>query len=80
MKVRTSVTISSELLTGAKLFGRRSEIIENALREYLERKKLEKREAKELDILNQIAKEQGDEILENLEYQTDIWNEANFTE
>jgi metal-responsive CopG/Arc/MetJ family transcriptional regulator len=80
MKVRTSVTISSELLIEAKFFGKRSEIIENALREYLERKKFEKREAKELDILNRIAQEQGDEILENLEYQADIWNEANFTE
>jgi Arc/MetJ-type ribon-helix-helix transcriptional regulator len=77
MKVRTSVTISSELLVEANFFGKRSEVIEKALREYLEKKK---RETKEIDILNRIAKEQGDEILENLEYQVDIWNEANFTE
>jgi Arc/MetJ-type ribon-helix-helix transcriptional regulator len=77
MKVRTSVIISSELLVEANFFGKRSEVIEKALREYLEKKK---RETKEIDILNRIAKEQGDEILENLEYQADIWNEANFTE
>jgi Arc/MetJ-type ribon-helix-helix transcriptional regulator len=77
MKVGTSVIISSELLVEANFFGKRSEVIEKALREYLEKKK---RETKEIDILNRIAKEQGDEILENLEYQADIWNEANFTE
>jgi metal-responsive CopG/Arc/MetJ family transcriptional regulator len=77
MKVRTSVTISSDLLIEAKTFGKQSEIFEKALREYIQRRK---REQKEIEILNKIAKEQNYEILENLEYQADIWNEANFTE
>jgi len=39
-----------------------------------------KRNEREMEILNRIAEEQREEILENLEYQVDIWNEENFSE
>ena len=60
------------------------EFVETALRDLVERKKRQQKpkltREEEIEILNRIAKEQGAEILENLEYQADIWNEEIFTE
>lgn len=87
-KVETTITISKELLKEiddfAKDFDDRSECVEKALEEYVERHRQQKKkvlsEEEEIAILNRIAEEQKEEILETLEYQVDIWNEENFTE
>lgn len=87
-KVKTSVTISKNLLKEvdilAKDFRSRSEFVETVLRDLVERRRRRKKpkltDEEEIAILNRIADEQGEEILENLEYQIDIWNEEIFTE
>ena len=80
MKVETTIAIESDLLErvedAAKNFQSQSEVFENALREYLpklsvKRKRKLSRE-QEIEILNRIAVEERDEILENLEYQADL--------
>lgn len=78
-KVKTSVTISKDLLKEidnfAKDFRNRSECVEKALREFVERKRQQQKprltREQEIAILNRIADEQREEILETLEYQTD---------
>lgn len=88
-KVKTTITIEADLLeqvkNAAKGFRNQSEVVEKALREYLPKLKLKPPKQKltrkeEIAILNRIAVEQREEILENLEYQADIWNEEIFTE
>ena len=79
-KVKTSVTISKELLeevdSFAKDFRNRSEFVERVLRDFVERKRLQQKprltREEEMAILNRIAEEQGKEILENLEFQADL--------
>ncbi len=89
MKVETTISIEADLLeqvkNAAKDFRSHSEVFERALREYLP--KLKQKPAKrkltreeEIEILNRIGTEQREEILETLNYQADLWNEANFTE
>lgn len=81
MKVETTITIEADLLeqvkNAAKDFRNNSEVFEIALREYLP--KLKQKPAKrkltreeEIEILNRIATERREEILENLEYQIDL--------
>lgn len=87
-KVKTTVTIPKDLLNEvdifAKEFRNRSEFVETALRDLVERKKKQQKpkltRKEEITILNRIAVEQREEILENLEFQADIWNEEIFTE
>jgi metal-responsive CopG/Arc/MetJ family transcriptional regulator len=71
MKVRTSVTISSELLLKLnELAGkRRSEIIETALQDYFQKKSRQERDKRELEIINKNAKALNKEALDVLEYQ-----------
>ena len=87
-KVKTTITIPKDLLTEVDVFAKdyrnRSEFVETALRDLVERKRQQQKpgltEEEEIAILNRIAVEQREEILENLEYQVDIWNEEIFTE
>jgi metal-responsive CopG/Arc/MetJ family transcriptional regulator len=87
-KVKTTITIPKDLLNEvdvlAKDFRNRSEFVETALRDLVERKKRQQKPKltrdEEIAILNKIAVEQREEILETLEYQVDIWNEEIFTE
>ncbi len=87
-KVKTTITIEADLYeqvkNAAKDFPSRSEIYERALREYLPKlnqkppkQKLTREE--EIELMNRYADEHREELLENLEYQVDIWNEEIFT-
>lgn len=79
-KVKTTVIIPKDLLKEvdnlAKDFRNRSEFIEKALREFVERKNRQKKtkltREEEIAILNRIAEDQREEILENLEFQADL--------
>ncbi|HXH70310.1 MAG TPA: type II toxin-antitoxin system CcdA family antitoxin [Pyrinomonadaceae bacterium] len=79
-KVKTSVTISKDLLKEvdnfAKDFRNRSEFVETALRDLVERKRQQQKpkltREEEIAILNRIAVEQREEILENLKIQADL--------
>jgi len=55
------------------------ELIERVIDEYAKMMR-RKRNEREIEILNRIAEEQREEILENLEYQVDLRNEEIFTE
>ena len=83
-EIKVSIPISFELLKKIDNFAKARkentvELIERALEDYVNAMR-QKRDAREIEILNRIAEEQGAEILENLEYQADIWNEEVFTE
>ncbi len=79
-KVKTTITISKDLLNEvdiyAKDYGNRSEFVETALRDLIERKRRQQKpkltKEEEIEILNRIALEQRKEILENLEIQADL--------
>ena len=79
-KVKTTVTIPKDLLNEVDIFAKdfrsRSEFVEAALRDLVERKKRQQKtkltREEEIFILNQIATEQREEILENLEIQADL--------
>lgn len=79
-KVKTTVTIPKDLLSEVDIFAKdyrnRSEFVETALRDLVERKKRQQKpkltREEEIAILNRIAKEQHEEILENLEIQADL--------
>ena len=88
-KVKTTITIEADLLeqvkNAAKGFRNQSEVVEKALREYLPKLKQKPSKRKltreeEIELMNRYADEHREEILENLEYQVDIWNEEIFTE
>ena len=88
MKVETTITIEADLLkqveVAAKDFHSNSEVFEKALLQYLPKlnQKAQKRKLtreEEIEILNRIGIERREEILENLEYQIDLWNAGNFT-
>lgn len=87
-KVKTTITIPKTLLNEVDIFAKdyrsRSEFVETALRDLVERKRRQQKpkltQEEEITILNRIAVEQQEEILETLEYQVDIWNEEIFTE
>lgn len=87
-KVKTTITIPKDLLNEVDIFAKdyrsRSEFVETALRDLVERKRRQQKpkltQEEEIAILNRIADEQREEILETLEYQVDIWNEEIFTE
>ena len=73
MKEKTSVTLSPDVLSGIdRLAGARmsrSAFIERVLREYLTAQARAKRNARELELLNQAADELGAEIEDALTYQ-----------
>lgn len=76
MKVKTSITLSSELLkTVDKLLGangNRSRLVEKALRAYLLERERQKRDAKDLATLNQKAEKLNEEARDVLNYQVDV--------
>lgn len=80
MKVKTSITISADLLEKIEQIakeknGKRSEIIEQGMSEFVARKVQKKKpkltEAQEIELINRFADEHREEILETLEYQID---------
>jgi metal-responsive CopG/Arc/MetJ family transcriptional regulator len=76
MKVKTSITLSEELIKSIdELFGgqkNRSEFIENAVREYIERQVQVERDLKDIDILNKKADKLNKEAEDILSYQIDL--------
>ena len=75
MKVKTSVTISEELLRRLdRLLVKgesRSAVLERALREYLANRNRRHRDAKDLEILNSRADELNEEAHDVLDYQVE---------
>ncbi|MGQ9571112.1 MAG: ribbon-helix-helix domain-containing protein [Thermodesulfovibrionales bacterium] len=73
MKVKTSITLSAELIQSIdELFGgrkNRSEFIEKAVRDYVERQTQIKRDLRDLDILNKNADKLNREAEDVLHYQ-----------
>ncbi len=76
MKVRISITLSEDLLRSIDTFsgGRknRSELIEKALRDYLDRQARTKRDLEDLAILNKKAATLNREAEDVLSYQADV--------
>jgi len=73
MKVKTSITLSADLLTAidnqTDSFKNRSDFIEAAVRTFLAQRQREAREARDLAIINERADRLNDEAAEVLEYQ-----------
>jgi metal-responsive CopG/Arc/MetJ family transcriptional regulator len=76
MKVKTSVTLSQDLLEQLDRTlsrgGNRSAALEQALREYLANRNRRKRDARDRQILDARADELNDEALDVLEYQGEV--------
>ena len=76
MKIKTSITISEEILgsvdkyTGEK--GNRSEFIEKAIRSYINQLIREEKNTKDLEILNNNAERLNQEAEEVLMYQVEL--------
>jgi len=82
-EIKVSIPISFDLLKKIDSVAKEQkentvELIERIIAEYAKLMR-QKRNEREIEILNRIAEEQREEILENLEYQVDIWNEEKFT-
>ena len=75
MKVKTSVTLSSSTIAAIdELAGSgtpRSRIVEEAVMEYVERRRRQVREARDLKILNRAARRLNHEVADILEFQTE---------
>ena len=76
MKVKTSVTLSEEILAEVDRLlergGSRSAVLEQALREFLASRKRRRRDAQDLRILNSRAEELNEEALDVLDYQVEM--------
>ena len=76
MKIKTSITLSEELIQSIdELFGgriNRSEFIEKALKDYVERQIQRKKDLQDLDILNKKADKLNKEAVDVLSYQTGL--------
>ncbi len=76
MKVKTSITLSEDLIQSIDAFsgGRknRSELIEEAVKDYLERQRRMKRDLEDLAILNKKADKLNKEAEDVLAYQADL--------
>jgi metal-responsive CopG/Arc/MetJ family transcriptional regulator len=76
MKIKTSITISEELLESInRMFGKqknRSEFIERAVWDFIERQKQKRRDMKDFDILNNKADELNREAEDVLSYQVEL--------
>ena len=76
MKIKTSITISDTVLkeidkiVGKK--GNRSDFIEHAIEDCLEKRKREKRNKKDLELINQNAEALNMEAEDVLSYQVDM--------
>ncbi len=73
MKIKTSVTISDDVLKAVDTFSgpksNRSEFIETAVRRFIEHLRRERRNAQDLEIINRRSKRLNREASEVLEYQ-----------
>jgi metal-responsive CopG/Arc/MetJ family transcriptional regulator len=72
MKVKTSVTLSEDLLEAVDALARsssRSEVIEHAVRDYLAARARAARDARDLEILNRLADAYNTETADLLTYQ-----------
>ncbi len=73
MKMKTSITLSEEIveeldrITGEG--SNRSQMIERAVAEFIERQSRQMRETRDLEIMNRLAEELNDEIDDVLLYQ-----------
>lgn len=76
MKVKTSITISEDLIQSIDaLWGgqkNRSELIEEALRDYLERQARMRRDQEDIVIINKKADKLNREAKDVLSYQADL--------
>ncbi len=76
MKVKTSITLSEEVLreidARATRYGSRSEFIETALLAFIAQMAREERNAQDLAIINRLAKRLNKEAADVLAYQIDI--------
>jgi metal-responsive CopG/Arc/MetJ family transcriptional regulator len=76
MKVKTSITLSAELLRRidalASQYGTRSALIEQAVREFLAAQAKRTREAQDLEILNRRARALNAEAEDVLSYQVEL--------
>lgn len=84
-EVKSSIPISPDLLEEIKTVAKEQkqnigEVVEKGLRDYLKKLMREKRNIRDIGIINCNIEELNKEAEENLEYQIDIWNEENFTE
>ncbi len=78
-KEKASIQISTDLYSKISKFASQAnmnveEFFEKALLDYVENEN-KKRSKKEIELLNKIAVEQREEILENLEYQIDLFGD-----
>ncbi len=77
MKVKTSITLSEELIHSIdELLGEgknRSELIEKAVTDYIERHIQAERNLKDLDIINKKADKLNKEAEDVLSYQVDLY-------
>ncbi|MGI8907628.1 MAG: ribbon-helix-helix protein, CopG family [Candidatus Sumerlaeaceae bacterium] len=74
MKIKTSITLSEDLLKHIDQRARRakrnrSDFIENAVSDYIDRLTCEERDARELEILNRCADRMNAEMVDILDYQ-----------
>lgn len=76
MKVKTSITLSEDLIQSIDAFSggqkNRSDLIEKALRDYLDRQTRMKRDLEDLTILNKKADKLNREAEDVLSYQADV--------
>jgi metal-responsive CopG/Arc/MetJ family transcriptional regulator len=76
MKVKTSITLSAELIRQidalASQYGTRSALIEQAVREFLAAQAKRTREAQDLEILNRRAQALNAEAEDVLSYQVEL--------
>lgn len=76
MKIKTSVTVSEDVIRAIDaLLGEsrnRSAFIEQALQAYIAAKTRERREAKDLEILDRYARKLNQEAQDVLSYQVDL--------
>lgn len=76
MRLKTSITLAEETVRELdEVAGRganRSRVIEQAVVEYLDRRRRERRDARDLEILNRNATELNREVEDVLSYQADL--------
>ena len=76
MRIKTSITLSEELLKEMDQLlgksGNRSAFVEEALRDYMARKTHQMQEAKDFEILNRHATKLNKEASDVLSYQVDF--------
>jgi metal-responsive CopG/Arc/MetJ family transcriptional regulator len=73
MKIKTSITLSEETILAIDEIGsNRSRVIEEAVSEYLVRRRRQQRDARDLELLNRHAEDLNREVEEVLAYQADL--------